>query len=36
LNIAGRQELQEAIRKGIDGILLELTLEQYAKLQEPS
>jgi hypothetical protein len=32
MNIAGRQELQEAIRKGVGGIWLELTPEQYAKL----
>jgi len=32
LNIAGRQELQEKIRKGGGGIWLELTQEQYAKL----
>jgi hypothetical protein len=36
LNIAGRQELQEAIRKRGGGIWLELTPEQYAKLREPS
>ncbi len=36
LNIAGRQELQEAIRKGVGGIWLEVTPEQYAKLREPS
>ena len=36
LKIAVRQELQEAIRKGVGGIWLELTPEQYAKLQEPS
>jgi hypothetical protein len=35
LNIAGRQELQEAIRKGVGGIWLELTPEQYAKLLNP-
>ena len=33
LDIAGRRELQEAIRKGVGGIWLELTPEQYAKLQ---
>jgi hypothetical protein len=32
LNITGRQELQEKIRKGGGGIWLELTPEQYAKL----
>ncbi len=36
LNIAGRQELQEAIRKAVGGIWLELTPEQYAKLREPT
>jgi hypothetical protein len=36
LNIAGLQELQEGIRKGVGGIWLELTPEQYAKLREPS
>lgn len=36
LNITGRQELQEAIRKGVGGIWLELTPEQYEKLWEPS
>lgn len=35
LNIAGRQELEEEIRKGSGGIWLELTAEQYAKLREP-
>lgn len=34
LNIAGRQELQEKIRKGNGGIWLELTPEQYAKLKQ--
>jgi hypothetical protein len=33
LNIAGRQELEEAIRKGVGGIWLDLTPEQYAKLR---
>jgi hypothetical protein len=32
LSIAGRQELQEKIRKGNGGIWLELTPEQHAKL----
>lgn len=32
LNIAGRQELYEKVRKGGGGIWLELTPEQYAKL----
>jgi hypothetical protein len=35
LNIAGRQELQEKIRKGTGGIWLELAPEQYAKLLRP-
>ena len=35
LNISGRQELQEAIRKKRGGIWLELTPEQYAKLRQP-
>jgi hypothetical protein len=34
LNISGRQELEEKIRKGIGGVWLELTPEQYAKLRE--
>ena len=34
LNIAGRLELQEKIRKGTGGVWLELTPEQYAKLRE--
>jgi len=33
LNIAGRQELEEAIRKGVGGIWIDLTPEQYAKLR---
>ena len=33
LNVAGRQQLQEAIRKKHGGIWLELTPEQYAKLR---
>jgi hypothetical protein len=32
LNIAGRQELREKIRKGGGGIWLELSAEQYARL----
>ena len=32
LNVAGRQELHEKIRKGNGGIWLELTEEHYAKL----
>ena len=33
LNIAGRQELLDKIRKGNGGIWLDLTPEQYAKLK---
>ena len=33
LNIAGRQEIEEALRKGVGGIWLDLTPEQYAKLR---
>ena len=33
LNIAGRQEIEEALRKGEGGIWLDLTPEQYAKLR---
>ena len=36
LNISGRQEIQEAIRKKGGGVWLELTPEQYAKLQQPA
>jgi hypothetical protein len=36
LNISGRQELEEAIRRKRGGIWLELTPEQYAKLLERS
>lgn len=35
LNIAGRREIEEAIRKGSGGIWLDLTPEQYAKLRKP-
>ncbi len=35
LNISGHQEIQEAIRKKRGGVWLELTPEQYAKLQQP-
>jgi hypothetical protein len=35
LNISGRQELEEAIRRKRGGIWLELTPEQYAKLRRP-
>jgi len=33
LNIAGRQEIEEALRKGRGGIWLDLRPEQYAKLR---
>ena len=33
LNISGRQEIEEAIRKKRGGVWLELTPEQYAKLR---
>ena len=33
LNIAGRLEIEEALRKGAGGIWLDLTPEQYAKLR---
>ena len=33
LNIAGRQELEAALSKGVGGIWLDLTREQYAKLR---
>ena len=33
LNIAGRQEIEETLRKGVGGIWLDLTAEQYAKLR---
>ena len=33
LNIAGRQEIEEALRKGVGGIWLDLTREQYARLR---
>jgi hypothetical protein len=36
LNISGRQELQDKIRKGGGGIWLELAPEQYEKLQRRS
>jgi hypothetical protein len=36
LNISGRRELEEKIRKGTGGVWLELTPEQYAKLREKS
>ena len=36
LNISGRQEIEEAIRKKRGGIWLELTPEQYAKLRQPA
>ena len=34
-NIAGRQELGAALRKGVGGIGLDLRPEQYAKLRTP-
>jgi hypothetical protein len=36
LNISGRQEIEEAIRKKRGGVWLELTAEQYAKLRQRS
>ena len=33
LNISGRQEIEDAIRKKRGGVWLELTAEQYAKLR---
>lgn len=33
LNISGRQEIENAIRKKRGGVWLELTSEQYAKLR---
>jgi len=33
LNIAGRQEIEEALRRGVGGIWLDLTPQQYAKLR---
>jgi len=33
LNIAGRQKIEAALRKGGGGIWLDLTPEQYAKLR---
>ncbi len=35
LNISGRQEIEEAIRKKRGGVWLELTPDQYAKLRQP-
>jgi len=35
LNIAGRREIEGALRKGGGGIWLDLTPEQYAKLRTP-
>ncbi len=35
LNISGRQEIEEAIRKKRGALWLELTPEQYAKLRQP-
>jgi len=34
LNLAGRQEIEEAVRKKRGGIWLELTPEQHAKLRK--
>ena len=34
LNIPGRQELEAALRKGVGGIWLDLTPEQYAQLRK--
>jgi len=34
LNISGRREIEDAIRKKQGGIWLDLTPEQYAKLRE--
>ena len=34
LNISGRQEIEEAIRKKRGGVWLELTPDQYAKLRQ--
>ena len=34
LNISGRQEIEDAIRKGRGGVWLDLTLEQYMKLRK--
>jgi hypothetical protein len=36
LNISGRQEIEDAIRKKRGGVWLELTPEQYAKLRQPA
>jgi hypothetical protein len=36
LDIAGRREIEEALRKRGGGIWLELTGEQYEKLLKPS
>ena len=33
LNIAGRKELEAALRKGVGGIWLDLRPDQYAKLR---
>jgi len=35
LKIAGRREIEGALRKGGGGIWLDLTPEQYAKLRTP-
>ena len=36
LNISGRREIEDAIRKKRGGVWLELTPEQYAKLRQPA
>lgn len=36
LNVSGRREIEEALRKRRGGIWLELTPEQYAKLRNDS
>ena len=36
LNISGRQEIEAAIRNKSGGVWLDLTAEQYAKLQKRS
>ena len=36
LNISGRQEIEDAIRKKRGGVWLELTPEQHAKLRQPA
>jgi len=36
LNISGRQEIEDGIRKKGGGVWLELAPEQYAKLLQPA